>query len=104
MNATWKNRLPLVLVAALVVVAVLGWTRAVPALAERGEGPVTGPRFNVVDTEASNLIVTDNKTNMLYFYTIDKDKEIGADLKLRGTIDLNQVGKPVITPMKTKSE
>ncbi len=36
---------------------------------------------------------------MLHFYTIDKDKEIGTDLKLRGSVDLSQVGKPVVKPM-----
>ena len=57
----------------------------------------------MVDTKAHNLIVTDNKTNTVYFYTIDKDKPVGSELKLRGTIDLNQVGRPTIKP-KTKGE
>jgi hypothetical protein len=35
---------------------------------------------------------------MLYFYTIDKGKEIGSELKLRGQVDLKQVGKPIIKP------
>jgi len=41
--------------------------------------------------------------NTLYFYTIDQGKEIGSELKLRGTIDLNQVGKPVIKPATVKA-
>jgi hypothetical protein len=49
------------------------------------------------------LIVTDNATNTLYFYTIDKDKEIGSELKLRASLDLNQVGKPVIKPTTVKA-
>ena len=56
------------------------------------------PRYSVSETEGHNLIVTDNQSNTLYFYTIDKDEKVGADLKLRGTIDLKQVGKPVIKP------
>jgi hypothetical protein len=32
------------------------------------------------------LLVTDNVANKLYFYTIDKDKELGTDLKLRASV------------------
>jgi hypothetical protein len=63
-----------------------------------------GPHYSVVATEGHNLIVTDNQTNKLYFYTIDKDKEIGTELHLRGTVDLEQVGKPVITPKHVRAE
>jgi hypothetical protein len=59
-----------------------------------------GPRYTVVETEGHNLLVTDNGTNTLYYYTIDKDKEIGSDLKLRGSIDLTQVGKNEISIKK----
>ena len=58
----------------------------------------------MVETEGHNLIVTDNQTNTLYFYTIDKDKEIGTELRLRGTVDLAQVGKPVIKPKHHRAE
>jgi uncharacterized protein (TIGR03000 family) len=64
------------------------------ATARPHAGPMTGPSSSVVQTEGHNLIATDNRSNTLYFYTIDKDKEIGSDLKLRGSIDLSQVGKP----------
>jgi hypothetical protein len=93
MSATWRNRLALAVVAAGVLAGVIAVARLQPVQATQDNAPSTGPRYTVVDTEASNLIVTDNKSNILYFYTIDKDKEIGADLKLRGSIDLNQVGK-----------
>jgi hypothetical protein len=68
-----------------------------------GEGRAAGagPAYTVVDTEATNLIVTDNRTNTLYFYTIDQGAEIGSELKLRGTIDLNQVGKPSLRPTRS---
>jgi hypothetical protein len=82
--------------------AWVGMNRVQPAFggAEPGDKGVNGPRYTVVESEAHNLIVTDNKTNTLYFYTIDKDKEVGSELRLRGSIDLNQVGKPEIKPAK----
>lgn len=55
-------------------------------------------RYTVIDTEATNLLVTDNHTNTLYFYTVDRDEPPGADLKLRGSVDLARVGQPVIKP------
>jgi hypothetical protein len=63
-----------------------------------GGGGSAGPRYTVVETEGHNLIVTDNQANKLYFYTVDKGAEIGSDLKLRGSVDLTQVGKDTITP------
>lgn len=56
------------------------------------------PKYTVVMTEGHNLIVTDNSTNTVYFYTVDLDKAPGDDLKLRGSVDLTDVGKPVIKP------
>jgi hypothetical protein len=29
---------------------------------------------------------------------IDRDAQVGSDLKIRGSIDLNEVGKPVLKP------
>jgi hypothetical protein len=102
MNASWKNRLTLTIAGAVVAIALIVSTQSQPARAERGDAPAaTGARYSVVETEAHNLIVTDNKTNTLYFYTIDKDKEVGSELKLRGSIDLNQVGKASISPTKS---
>jgi hypothetical protein len=105
MSANWKNRMPwIVAAAAVVVVALVVLVYWQPARAEQNSGMTYGPRYTVGDTEGHNLIVTDNKTNMLYFYTIDKDAKIGSDLKLRGTIDLNQVGKKVIKPKTAKGD
>ena len=101
MNATWKNRMPLVVVAAVVVIALIVTSRWQPARAERDAAPSSGPHYTVIDTEGHNLIVTDNHKNTVYFYTIDKDKPIGSELKMRGSIDLNQVGRPTIKPEKT---
>jgi hypothetical protein len=52
--------------------------------------------YTVVMTEAHNLLVTDNASNKLYFYTIDKDKPVGSPLKLRASVDLAQVGEQEI--------
>jgi hypothetical protein len=98
----WKTRLPVVLAAVLAAVAVIALVRSQPVRAEHDDEAVSPGRYTVVETEAHNLIVTDTKTNILYFYTIDKDKEVGSDLKLRGSINLNQVGKPVIKPTKAE--
>ena len=102
MHANWKNRLTLAAAAAVLVAALVVATQSGPARAERGDSPASGPRYSVVETEAHNLIVTDNRSNTLYFYTIDKDKEIGSDLHLRGSVDLTQVGKETIKPTNVK--
>ena len=101
MNANWKKGTALAVATMLVVVAVVAlcWQ---PALGQRqGDGSVS-PRYSVIDTEGHNLIVTDNRTDTVYFYTIDKDAKIGSELKLRGTLDLKQVGKPVMKPTRSK--
>jgi hypothetical protein len=69
-----------------------------------GAGGAGGPKYTVVDTEGTNLLVTDNSTNTMYYYTVDPDKTVGDELKLRGSIDLNEVGKPVMKPKHHKSE
>jgi hypothetical protein len=103
MNASWMNRLLLALAAAALLIAVIVVAWSQPAQAAREEGGSSGsPRYSVIETEGHNLIVTDNRTNTLYFYTIDKDKKIGSELILRGTVDLKQVGKKVIKPMTVK--
>lgn len=104
MNARWKNRLPVVVVAGLVLAAVVILTRWQPARADRESAPAASPRYSVIETEGHNLIVTDNQKNTLYFYTIDKNKEVGSELKLRGSVDLTQVGSPVIKPKHAKVE
>jgi hypothetical protein len=112
MSLRWKGGIVLAVVAALACGLVLGVSVSQPAQAAGdGKGAMTagGPRYTVVHTEGTNLIVTDNKKNTLYFYTIDPEHEPGADLKLRGTVDLTQVGQKTIVPTlvskkkKTKS-
>jgi hypothetical protein len=58
--------------------------------------------YSIVDTDGTSLVVVDNSTHTLYFYTVEPGKEVGDDLHLRGSLDLKEVGKPVITPKKAK--
>jgi hypothetical protein len=100
MSRKWQLSAVFAVLTALVGGLVVGMALSQPALAGgEAKGAVLGyPRYTVIQTEGTNLIVTDNKTNTLYFYTIDPDQDPGADLKLRGTADLNQVGKDLISP------
>jgi uncharacterized protein (TIGR03000 family) len=63
-----------------------------------GDSP-SDPRYTVGMTEGDNLVVTDNNKNTTYFYTTDEGKPAGSDLKLRGKIDLGQVGKLTVKPV-----
>jgi hypothetical protein len=91
----WATAL-VVLVIAFGVFGFRPRTEAQPARAEAA----AGPKCTVVDTEGTNLLVVDNATNTLYFYTVEPGKEVGDDLHLRGSLDLNQVGKPILKPKK----
>jgi hypothetical protein len=92
-------------VAGLLLLALVGTvaSRGLSALEDApGKGGTSGPHYTVVETEGHNLIVTDNHANTLYFYTIDKGSKIGSELKLRGSVDLKQVGNDVIKPSNVK--
>jgi len=65
-------------------------------------GGAGGPKYTVVETEGTNLLVVDNASNTMYYYTVDPDKTVGDELKLRGSVDLNNVGKPTIMPKKAE--
>jgi hypothetical protein len=92
----WKSAV-LVIVGVILLGGVLVLTNRAPVqAAEQGAAGMAGPRYTVIETQGHNLLVTDNGTNTCYYYTIDKDKEIGSDLKLRASVDLSQVGKPEI--------
>ncbi len=100
-----KNGVLAILVVGLVVGALVFMNRE-PAEAQ-GQLQIkafqsAGPRYTVVETQGHNLLVTDNSNNTIYFYTVDKDQPIGSDLKLRASVDLNQVGKPEIKISKSK--
>lgn len=93
------NTLRQVGVALVVAVAVAGSWNLLATAQQRGTAgnPVTPlGLYSVVETQGHNLLVTNNMTNKLYFYTVDKDKPVGSPLKLRASIDLSQVGKPEI--------
>lgn len=56
----------------------------------------SGPHYTVIETHGHNLLVTDNATNKVYFYTTDKDAPIGSPLKLRASLNLSQIGQAEI--------
>jgi hypothetical protein len=91
---------------ALIVFGIgLGLNAFKPTDSTAQAGGAPGPaRYTVIDTEGTNLIVTDNSTNTLYFYTVDPEKAQGEELKLRGELILTEVGKPVLTPKLHKHE
>jgi hypothetical protein len=92
---------------ALVLGAFVVGSLVPPALSRVDDKGTGGfPHYSVVETQGHNLIVTDNQTNIVYFYTIDKDKEIGSELRLRGRLDLSEVGKEVLKPtlLRTREE
>jgi hypothetical protein len=91
---TSKNRALAIGMLVLAVGLVVLWSTSQPALGRAEDQPKSGgsPHYSVVMTEGHNLLVTDNATNKIYFYTIDKDKPIGSPLKLRASVDLTKVG------------
>ena len=103
MNRTVAGTLALAVALGLGLGLGLALNHLPPAQAQAGKTPAPA-RYTVIDTEATNLLVTDNQTNTLYFYTVDQDQPPGSDLKLRGSLDLNQVGKPVIKPTVHKEK
>lgn len=99
MSRIWTNGLMAALTIAATIAIVLSLNQSQPVAAQ-GAAAQTA-RYTVVHTEGHNLLVTDNKSETLYFYTIDDDAEIGDELKLRGKVDLTQVGKDTIKPEVT---
>jgi hypothetical protein len=65
-----------------------------------GPAMTGGPKYTVVQTDILSALVVDNSTNTVYFYTTEQNAEPGSDLHLRGSLDLNQVGQPVLKPKK----
>ena len=53
-------------------------------------------RYSVVETDGMSLIVTDQQKNIVYFYTVSEGDKPGADLHLRGSIDLTRAGDATI--------
>lgn len=96
MMANWKKRMPMVVGAALLAAALVVVARSQPAQAQRGEAAAPATRYTVIETQGFNLLVTDNAANKLYYYATDKDVPIGSPMKLRASLDLNQVGREEI--------
>jgi hypothetical protein len=96
------------IVAGVAVAGLLGVTVVRFAGAQAPAAPAApaagGPKYTVVETDVTNLLVVDNSTNTIYFYTVDEGKEPGSDLHLRGSLDLNDVGKPALKPKKTEKK
>ena len=97
---SWKNGL-MVLVIVFLAAGVLVLSSQGLVQGQGGGGGKGGAmlKYSVVETQGHNLLVTDNSTNMLYFYTTDKDAPIGSPLKLRASLDLTKVGE---TELKIK--
>lgn len=98
MSMRWKSGLGLLAVA-LLVGGVLTLSPGRSAAQKDG-----GKNVTVVQTDGTHLIVTDNTAHKLYFYAIDQGGKPGDELKLRGTINLEEVGKPGIKPIDAKPQ
>jgi hypothetical protein len=96
MSNLWKNGIGLLAIA-LAIGLVLSLS------AERSAGQKeTGKNLTVVATDGTHLVVTDNQAHKVYFYAIEQGGKPGDELKLRGTINLEDVGKPIIKPTTIK--
>ena len=100
MTRNWKTGA--VLVVGVGVGAFLAGTNAPVAVGQGGRPTPPVGAFTVVETDATNLLVVDNTSNTLFYYTIEPGQKPGADMHLRGSIDLSQVGQPVLKPKKAK--
>jgi hypothetical protein len=100
MFTTRKNVAAVGVLLGLAVGLVLGSGLARPLFGayQQEAAAAPTPRHTVVFTEGHNLCVADNKSDTLYFYTVDPGEEPGSDLKLRATLDMSQVGKDVLHP------
>lgn len=99
MNTMWKSALGLLAIGLLVGLMLNFSSDRSVAQKDAGKGS-----YSVVSTDGAHLIVVDNGTSKLYFYAIDKDGKIGDELKLRGTVNLQDVGKPSIKPIDAKPQ
>jgi hypothetical protein len=95
-----KLLVPGLLVVALAIGLSATVFRAESAAQPAAQPAAAAPKYTVVETDGTNLLVVDNSSNTLYFYTLDQGKEVGDDLHLRGSLDLTQVGKPTLSPKK----
>jgi hypothetical protein len=87
---------------ALGMALVLGIILSLRAADQGPKQPSGCPKYTVVTTDGSHLIVVNNSNNKLHFYAVAPEGKIGDDLTLRGTVDLHDVGKEKLTPVTTK--
>jgi len=102
MSWSQKSAIAVLLGVALVLGIAIGTNLNTRVVAEEKQSSNGMPRYSVVDTEGVNLVVTDHQKNTVYFYTVEPGDKPGADLHLRGTIDLTQVGKATLKPTLVK--
>jgi hypothetical protein len=102
MHGNWKGNALVVALLVVIVGGLLLANRSQQVLSQEGRASAGFPRYSVIETEGTNLIVTDNQENVLYFYTVDREEKPGAELKLRGSLDLRDVGKPVLIPKMSR--
>lgn len=101
MSSNWKVGAGLLGIL-LVIVAVLMLQPVHSVHANLQKAAEGGPHYTVVATDGTHLVVTDNKTNKVHFYAIEQGGKPGDELKFRGSINLEDVGKPTIQPTKAK--
>lgn len=97
MSSSWKTAGALLAIVVVGLVFVLNSGQ--PALGQAGKG---GGHYTVVATDGTHLVVTDNQANKVFFYAIEQGGKPGDELKLRGTLNLDDVGKPNIKPTTVK--
>jgi hypothetical protein len=99
MICNWKNGVCLLAIALVIGFMLTFSSDRSAAQKDSGKGS-----YSVVGTDGAHLIVVDNGANKLYFYAIDKEGKIGDELKLRGSVNLQDVGKPSIKPIDAKPQ
>lgn len=98
MHLPWKKAGLATLLIGLAAGIAFGFFSTPGPGAAQEKGKPMAHRYSVVSSEGTNLIAVDNQTHTLFFYTVDHGDEPGADLKLRGTVDLTKLGESVLKP------
>jgi hypothetical protein len=106
MNLSWKKAGLATLLIGLAAGILIGFclTPGPGVAQEKPKMNAPAHRFTVVSSEGTNLIAVDHQTHTLFFYTVDHGSEPGADLKLRGTVDLTKLGDSVLKPKLYKKK
>jgi hypothetical protein len=102
MRNNWTVGIGLLAVALVVGVALTFYSNRTAVGSAANAADMPGARHTVVATDGLHLIVTDNMEDKVYFYAVEKDGKPGDELRLRGSADLKDVGKPVIKPTLIK--